>query len=69
MLDLDGKVDYLDLLDYKEARTKFWLDMEKAYLENPDELDRIRSEVIHHQYFHLDDEDSKNEDLTALIEK
>ena len=37
-----------------EASDKFWEDMEKYYRGNEDEYDRIYSEVIHHQHFHLE---------------
>ena len=30
-LSLDGKVDYLDLLDSEQARTDFWADMKNKY--------------------------------------
>ena len=52
-------MDYLDLLGTDEERNKFWDSF------TPEEHKRALSEVRHHQYFHLNEEDSEKEDETA----
>ena len=49
-------MDYLDLLGTYKERDAFW----KAY--PTEEHKRAFSEVRHHQYFHLNDEESENEE-------
>ena len=49
-------MDYLDLLGTDNERDAFW----KAYPS--EEHKRAFSEVRHHQYFHLNDDEPKNEE-------
>ena len=49
-------MDYLDLLGTVNDRRKFW----DAFSQ--EERNRALSEVRHHQYFHLNEEESENEE-------
>ena len=64
LLDLDDKVDYLDLLGSDDERNKFWT----AFAQTEDK-NHAYSEVRHHQYFHLNKVEEKEEEETLEEKK
>ena len=57
-------MDYLDLLGSDDERHQFWT----AFAQTEDK-NHAYSEVIHHQYFHLNEEENKEEEETQEEKK